>query len=72
MNFLPGPAWLLLNKTGPHFSPSLYIPSTLSLSLSHGSLSPPAEVDVGDGGHAVRLEEPLHAAEWQFCGKKDP
>ena len=23
-NFLPGPAWLLLNKTGPLFGPSLY------------------------------------------------
>ena len=24
-NFLPGPAWLLLSKTGPPFSPYLYI-----------------------------------------------
>ena len=41
--------------------------------LSHRRLSPPAEVDVGDGGHAVRLEEPLHAAERQFCvgGRRD-
>ena len=24
-NFLPGPAWLLLSKTGPRFGPSLYM-----------------------------------------------
>ena len=38
---------------------------------SHRRLSPPAEVDVGDGGHAVRLEEPLHAAERQLCWEID-
>ena len=38
---------------------------------SHRRLSPPAEVDVGDGGHAVRLEEPLHAAERQLCWEMD-
>ena len=26
--FLPGPAWLLLSKTGPPFSASMYVPTS--------------------------------------------
>ena len=40
---------------------------TISLTLSHRSFSPPPEVDVGNGGHTVGLEEPLHATERDFC-----
>merc|ERR1711862_228902 len=36
---------------------------SVTLHHSHRGLSPPAEVDVGDGRHAVRLEEPLHVSE---------
>ena len=45
------------------------LPHSINLIIhsSHRGLSPPAEVDVGDGRHAVRLEEPLHASERQLC-----
>ena len=46
---------------------SFYPHSITLINHSHRSLSPPAEVDVGDGRHAVRLEEPLHASERKFC-----
>ena len=49
---------------------SFYPHSITLINHSHRSLSPPAEVDVGDGRHAVRLEEPLHASERQFCREK--